>query len=246
MATGDKDLMIITNFGCNKNCPYCISRFHPDLEEKQSIESINWEALEYAIICSNPDAEPITLSGGGDPLYGWSHNIAFYSRLRNLTDKIQKPLDICTRILPMDYQLLSNFRKINYIVDYMDAAGMAALQKTSWWLVYSVDLVVTVMVDTSMKDSDVFNVINYCQSLGIEDITFKEIFGCVSASNNYKQLKKAIPQIAGVNWLDYDEWDEKYEFYFLTTNKVRQTFIGDEITSREEWKNVYNNLTVGV
>ena len=73
----NKGFTIITNFGCDNNCKYCITKHHPILQNAVTDKSkIDWVYLEECISKSN--APTINLSGGGDPFYNWQNNIDFY------------------------------------------------------------------------------------------------------------------------------------------------------------------------
>ena len=70
----NKGFTIITNFGCDNHCKYCITRSHPILQNAVTDKSkIDWEYLEKCI--SESEAPTINLSGGGDPFYDWRNNI---------------------------------------------------------------------------------------------------------------------------------------------------------------------------
>lgn len=73
-------------------------------------DKIDWEYLEKCI--SESDVPTVNLSGGGDPFYNWKENIDFYNRVYELAHKYGKKLDIHTRILPDDMELIKKFRKI--------------------------------------------------------------------------------------------------------------------------------------
>ena len=123
----NKGFTIITNFGCDNNCKYCITKHHPILQNAVTDKSkINWAYLEECISKSN--APTINLSGGGDPFYNWQNNIDFYNRVYELAQKYNKQMDIHTRILPDNLNLISKFRKIALSIENNDFKAMEKLK----------------------------------------------------------------------------------------------------------------------
>lgn len=122
----NKGFTIITNFGCDNNCKYCITKHHPILKnEITNKENINWKYLEECI--SKSDAPTVNLSGGGDPFYNWEKNIDFYNKVYQIASKYSKSMDIHTRILPTDIDLLGKFRKIAISIEMHDLMALRNL-----------------------------------------------------------------------------------------------------------------------
>ena len=64
----NRGFTVITNFGCDCHCKYCITKHHPILQNAVTDKNkIDWEYLEKCI--SKSDAPTVNLSGGGDPFY---------------------------------------------------------------------------------------------------------------------------------------------------------------------------------
>lgn len=73
-------LSIITNFGCNEGCDYCIWKNHKLSKCKTSITTTNWQDLKQAI-----KGQPrISISGGGDPLFNLKNNLDWWERLYSI------------------------------------------------------------------------------------------------------------------------------------------------------------------
>ena len=69
----NRGFTVITNFGCDCNCKYCITKHHPILQNAVTDKSkIDWKYLEKCI--SESYAPTVNLSGGGDPFYDWQNN----------------------------------------------------------------------------------------------------------------------------------------------------------------------------
>ena len=123
----NRGFTVITNFGCDCNCKYCITKHHPILQNAVTDKSkIDWKYLEKCI--SESDAPTVNLSGGGDPFYDWQNNIDFYNHVYELSTKYGKKLDIHTRILPADIDLIKKFRKIALSIEPYDTRAIERLQ----------------------------------------------------------------------------------------------------------------------
>lgn len=64
----DKYLSIITNFGCHYKCPECVVR-NNGLQMSKTKENSCIDGLARAAI--QADANWVSVSGGGDPLFNW-------------------------------------------------------------------------------------------------------------------------------------------------------------------------------
>lgn len=123
----NRGFTVITNFGCDCRCKYCITKHHPILQNAVTDkDKIDWEYLEKCI--SESDAPTVNLSGGGDPFYNWKENIDFYNRVYELAHKYGKKLDIHTRILPDDMELIKKFRKIALSIEAYDTKAIERLK----------------------------------------------------------------------------------------------------------------------
>lgn len=92
MDNKDKYLSIITNFGCHFDCPYCIVKNNNIDVPATTIESL--EMLKDAVKAEN--ANIISVSGGGDPLFYYSEHADYYARLFELCTEMNIPLEMHT------------------------------------------------------------------------------------------------------------------------------------------------------
>lgn len=65
-----KMLSIITNFGCHWKCPYCIVKNNDLKFPKTDLHGLD----ELSKVLDNYDSNLVSVSGGGDPLYGIDKN----------------------------------------------------------------------------------------------------------------------------------------------------------------------------
>jgi len=95
---------IITNFGCDTNCSYCIWNKHPLKSVYTTQQNTDWDALKTFV----SGYRKISISGGGDPFYNYKTNKPWYD---SLFDNYSGLVDVHTsKILPNN--TLKRFNKI--------------------------------------------------------------------------------------------------------------------------------------
>lgn len=89
----NRNISVITNFGCRANCWYCIWKGH-------KLETVNldtdWNKLEQ-FLEQYKDKGKVSLSGGGDCLYQFDQHKYWWDRFLKLIEDKQLKLDIHTR-----------------------------------------------------------------------------------------------------------------------------------------------------
>lgn len=172
----NKGFTVITNFGCDCHCKYCITKHHPILQNAVTDKSkIDWDYLEKCIAAS--EAPTVNLSGGGDPFYHWQENIDFYNRMYELATKYGKQLDIHTRILPTDMDLIQKFRKIALSIESYDTKAMEQLRRMLPEIEKTTKLRVINVLNERMTTEDCLAYINKMHDIGVKQVTFRQMFG---------------------------------------------------------------------
>lgn len=88
-------LSIITNFGCDFRCPYCIWRNNSDNHSKYPVITSNpLNDTEFKKLLLENKTDVISLSGGGDPLYRFSEQNSVSRQFLNDLDKMNIKYDI--------------------------------------------------------------------------------------------------------------------------------------------------------
>lgn len=235
----NKGFTIITNFGCNQGCKYCISKEHPLLKGKITPpDNLDWENLEKYI--SLTEAPNINLSGGGDPFYQWENKIEFFDKIYSISNLYNKGLDIHTRILPEDYELLKKFRKIALALEYWDKKGFEILKNRLDLIEEVTKIRVIQVVGPKLDKETLIEYIERLLEIGVKQITLREMFGNKGAHENFEQLEKEIGNIyPGVLFLKDGEY---HEYYFMSDNRVYPYFFGETREDREVWRKKYENL----
>lgn len=109
----DKYLSVITNFGCHWECPYCIVRENGINVPKSTMEGLN--GLESAI--KETGATIVSISGGGDPLYGFGTNVLvpmYLGALFATCVKADVPVELHTSYFDTDCFLVGACKRVVY------------------------------------------------------------------------------------------------------------------------------------
>jgi hypothetical protein len=238
MYTEDnKGFTVITNFGCDNHCQYCITKHHPILQNAITDKSkIDWEYLERCIAESN--APTVNLSGGGDPFYHWQNNYDFYNHIYDIALKYNKKLDIHTRILPDDIGLIYKFRKIALSVEYYDARALYQLENMLPEIEKKTKLRVINVLNERMTKEDCLDYIETMKKIGVKQITFRQMFGNRKAYENFDHLKNEIIE-DDVLFLPDGEY---HNYYFTTNNKLYPYFFGYTEEDRKIWMQKYEDI----
>jgi len=103
-------LSIITNFGCDEACPYCIwQQGHFLQQTKTHVITTDWIKLQQLI----QKETRISVSGGGDPLFNLAINLPWWDKLFSIKPT-HTQIDLHTaKIAPIDFLQTNSF---NYYV----------------------------------------------------------------------------------------------------------------------------------
>lgn len=113
----NKQISVITNFGCKQNCKYCIWKtYNLNKIYQENLEDKQLQVLK-TYLENNYNSFKFTISGGGDPLNNIDDHEKFYNNIFNLCYKFNKKVDIHTSYNYPSIQMFLNkyFFKNNYI-----------------------------------------------------------------------------------------------------------------------------------
>lgn len=103
------NVSIVTNFGCEFNCWYCVWKGH---YLKNCKTKTDWVKLEE-FLRENKNKGKVSVSGGGDPLYHFDENQEWWNRFLSLCQSLEMKIDIHSRTKLVD----ANFwKRINKVV----------------------------------------------------------------------------------------------------------------------------------
>jgi len=87
------NISIITNWGCQQKCWFCIWQHHP---LKNVNLPMDWKKLEQ-FISDNRDKKKFSISGGGDCLFEYRTNVHWWTRIFELAHKYNMVVDVHSR-----------------------------------------------------------------------------------------------------------------------------------------------------
>lgn len=187
---------------------------------------------------SKSNAPTVNLSGGGDPFFNWENNLDFYNHVYDIAAKYGKKLDIHTRILPTDKNLIQKFRKIALSIESNDAEGVSKLKSMLPDIIKTTKIRVINVLNERMTKEDCLSYINTMKAIGVEQITFRQMFGNKKAYENFDRLKDEITE-EGVLFLPDGEY---HNYYFTTNNKLYPFFFGYTEEDRKAWMKKYEDI----
>lgn len=97
--------------------------------------------------------------------------------------------------------------------------------------------VINVLNDRMTKE-DCLQYINKMRSIGVKQITFRQMFGNKKAYQNFLKIKGSI-DIPGVMFLPDGEY---HHYYFTTNNKLYPYFFGYTENDRKMWMKKYEEI----
>lgn len=233
----NKGFTVITNFGCSCNCKYCITKHHPILQNQiTDLSKIDWEYLEQCI--SESTAPTVNISGGGDPFFNWCSNLDFFERLYELAHKYGKELDVHTRILPESLDLISKFRKIALSIEMNDTNALEHLKAVFPSIRPLTKVRVVNVINESVTRQNCIDFIKAVKNTGVEQVTFRQMFGNRKAYENFNLIKDTIRE-DGVLFLKDGEY---HNYFFTTNNKLYPYFFGYTEEDRKVWMKKYEDI----
>lgn len=147
-------------------------------------------------------------------------------------------MDIHTRILPADIDLIKKFRKIALSVESYDTKAIERLQAMLPEIEKTTKLRVINVLNERMTTEDCLDYIKKMHDIGVEQITFRQMFGNKKAYQNFLKIKDTI-NIPGVMFLQDGEY---HHYYFTTNNKLYPYFFGYTENDRMVWMKKYEEI----
>ena len=147
-------------------------------------------------------------------------------------------MDIHTRILPTDIDLIKKFRKIALSIEPYDTKAIERLQVMLPEIEKTTKLRVINVLNERMTTKDCLDYIKKMHDIGVEQITFRQMFGNKKAYQNFLKIKDTI-NIQGVMFLQDGEY---HHYYFTTNNKLYPYFFGYTENDRMVWMKKYEEI----
>lgn len=207
LRTTSPNISIITNFGCQANCWYCIWKKHR--LKDVSLET-DWNKLENFLI-EHKSKGKVSISGGGDSLYQYDRYIGWWIKLFEITTELNLLVDVHTR---EKFTHQKFWKRINRCVFSCDK-----LEDDIEYLKYikqSTKLRITHLVTTDTTNEMIDDFLKF-QTKTKCQFTIKELVG-FDDNERYKEIRKKYPEIFYL-----DEGD--YNIYYMPDNTITDTFL---------------------
>lgn len=173
----EKYLSIITNFGCHFQCPYCIVKNNHIDVPKTTMRSLRHlkEAVE------SEEANIISVSGGGDPLFNYDKNKKYYRRLFKLCKEMDIPLEMHTSYQDTEFPYEDCYRVVYHCRNMSDLMRM---RKHGKEIVRAVFVVTEDF--TPEHINEIANLVE-CGVLDVDELTFRQMIDRGYRVTNYCQ-----------------------------------------------------------
>lgn len=204
----NKNISIITNFGCRADCWYCIWKGHP--YENVQLKT-DWNKLEQ-FLSDNKDKGKVSVSGGGDCLYRYNDYVGWWVKLLQMTNRLNLKLDIHTREKFTKQSFWkNNVNRCVFSSDFFDA--------DKEWFEYIISFTKLRITHVVTEFSTVENTkkyIEFCKKNNCQ-FTLKELV-VFNDNGNYRLFKKLFNNEFFLNAGDYN-------IYYFPDNSIKENFI---------------------
>lgn len=205
-----KNISVITNFGCNANCWYCVWKGHP--YEHIQLDT-DWNKLEQFLV-EYKHLGKVSVSGGGDCLYKYIQYEDWWNKFFELCNKYSMLVDIHSRV---KFYNSDFWRRVNRAVVSVDhdwywkdlSYLIYLLERTKLRVVHVVTqhTNLTTVADLSRLQKDYPEI----------QITLKQLVS-YDDNGNYERIKKEWPQFFCLDSGDYN-------IYYFPDNSIQTNFM---------------------
>lgn len=221
---------IITNFGCDRNCPYCISKIGKHGIPYTSLS----ETLDSLIsIAKTGEMTSLSVSGGGDPLFSitteaarvyWYWFITSFCKLHNIKSKIHT--SYFTNLSQTQKDIISKFDLISYhLFDVRDVRCVEKIKKEC------VRVVFVVTPDfTKQKIDEIKEAVS--DNGNIDQLTFRQY-----VSNDYVPVRVCEDYLEQGYYQNYWKYVRQGDYNnYIINNKLYFRF--QDILSDENFRDI--------
>lgn len=203
----EKNISVITNFGCRANCWYCIWKGHK-LENVN--EPTDWIRLEK-FLNDNVQKGKVSLSGGGDCLYKYNKHAEWWDKFFRLVGSLNMLVDVHTREKFTDIHF---WKKINRCVFSSD--NLEEDKEYLEFLSSVTKIRITHLATANTTFGMVDEYLGFQKRIGCQ-FTIKQLVG-YDDGGVYDNLKKLYPSMF---YLDKGD----YNIYYMPDNNIYEEFL---------------------
>lgn len=215
-----KGFSIITNFGCDEGCRYCIWKQHELRDIYTSYVSTDWQLL-FDYLNENK-IKKLSVSGGGDPLYKLEENKLWWAKLFRICQRLQIDIDLHTAKIITDYLFLENFNKI--VIHFnADKFNNISLIKR-----YTNKIRIVFVVDGSYDIGEICKYAGHCIKHDYQ-LSFREL--CGKKNEKIQNIENYIIKNQRKLKCKFIEQAD-YNHYFMPNNEIVDTYLVKEYGSK--------------
>lgn len=219
-----KRLSVITNFGCDKSCAYCVWANHP---LGKCHDSFNFHTFESELL-KRLRFGSVSISGGGEPFYQFYNNIAWWNKIIDICSEHGMKISVHTRVKNENFEWIrDNIHQIVFSIDGYDSETAEYINKLRKYC--KVRLVMVVQKNTTIQD--IIKIQHEFGGHNITDggtkITLKKLYG-FDDGGNFDKFKSMYPKMFFLDSGDYND-------YLMPDNKIYEKFDEQAVHTRYEY-----------
>ncbi|MEG1502294.1 MAG: hypothetical protein RR370_02785 [Synergistaceae bacterium] len=198
-------LSVISNFGCDTGCEYCIWKGHKLSGVKTTYENTDWGKLRSL----TEKLTEVSVSGGGDPLFNYEDNRNWWGKL----------FEICgdTKVELHTSKIMSNWEHIDKLGRYVlhiEPNQLDDLSEKIEELSERVNLRLVFVMNDSMTTDNLMDISRFCSEYDIE-LSFRQLV--ISGETQY--ILHDFLKDGHENFWHYIEQCD-YNLYYMPDNKI--------------------------
>ena len=228
----------IPNVGCNKNCPYCISKItgyiNPEEPAVSKLVKMIYKIPKVKQLATTSGVTSVLLTSKGEPLLYMEAVKIFLSTFKNfitelqtnglgLTESIVKTLSENLDVLSISIDEFTDLTKLIPILEYIHNNDIGIIVR----LTYNI---------TKWDNLTLFyDMVNFCKTYNVKQLTFRRItipeFGIVDteeAKNTVNYIKDEISE------------DEVNKFFTFLEQKLSSSKQNSELVFESEIGKIYD------
>lgn len=209
LVTSNPNISIITNFGCQTDCWYCIWKTH---RLKGVSLDTDWDKL-YDFLYEYKSKGKVSVSGGGDCLYRYDEYKEWWDSLFGLCDELNILVDVHSREKFYDEWFWS---KVNRCVASSDCPWDDVLYFD--WVTKQTKLRIVHVVTADTTEDKMRAYMDFQKTHDCQ-FTIKELVGH-DDGGMYQKIRKKFPDVF---YLDKGD----YNVYYMPDNTITDDFLGE-------------------
>lgn len=202
----NRNISIITDFGCDNNCWYCVWKSHSLSGNKFNTD---WDRLQN-FLNEHSYKDKVSVSGGGDPLYRYEKEfdiVKWWNKLFSITNK---KIDVHTRRKLYNIYFWSKINRVSFSIDDLEHCEYFLKYVSQYTKVRMVHV-----VTRRTREEDVQTMKDFAFKNGFQ-LTLKRLSGW-GDGGKFDYFKIKFPELFFLEEGDYN-------LYFMPDNTVKTVY----------------------